>query len=61
MARKNSTARRPQRLKHAVEDRVARRALLREVERSYREEARQEMYLAARLVQITFTDPSFTA
>jgi hypothetical protein len=59
MARKNSTRRAPQRFKHSVEDRMARRALAREVDRSYREEARMETRLDGRLVSITFTDPSF--
>lgn len=60
MARKNSTRRTPQRFKHVVEDRMARRALLREVDRSYREEARMETRSEGRVVSITFTDPSFT-
>lgn len=60
MARSNRTNRRPQRIKHTVEDRMARRALQREADRSYREEAPQRTYVGGRLVTVTFTDPSFT-
>jgi hypothetical protein len=58
MARRNRRTTTPQRFKHHVEDRMARRALQREVDRSYREEARAETRLDGRLV-ITFTDASF--
>lgn len=59
MARKNSTNRRPQRFKHSIEDRMARRALQREVDRSYREEAPIRTFEGGRLTVVTFTDPSF--
>jgi hypothetical protein len=59
MARSNRSKRQPQRMKHRVEDAMARRALHRIAEESYRAEARQETHLDGRLVSITFTDPSF--
>ncbi len=59
MARSNRTSRRPQRFKHHIEDQMARRALARAVEESYRAEARAETFVDGRLAVITFTDPSF--
>jgi hypothetical protein len=61
MGRKNSTNRRPQAFKHRVEDRMARRALERMVDESYREEARQDRYEPGGQHTIVFTDPSFYA
>lgn len=61
MARRNRTNKRPQRIKHNIEDRMARRAVHIAVEQSYRDEARQETYISGKLTQITFTDPSFSA
>jgi hypothetical protein len=61
MARRNRTNRVPQRIKHTVEDRMARRALAREVDQSYRDEAPQRTYVRGVLTVVTFTDPSFSA
>lgn len=59
MARNNRTRRQPQRMKHRVEDAMARRALHRIAEQSYRDEARQETHINGHLAVVTFTDPSF--
>lgn len=59
MGRKNRTTRTPQRFKHQIEDRMARRAVARLVEQSYRDEARQTTILPGGQVVLTFTDPSF--
>lgn len=58
MARTNRTNRRPQRIKHRIEDKVARRALVRAAEESYRNEP-ERTYVAGRLTVVTFTDPSW--
>lgn len=60
MSRKNSTRRVPQRLKHNIEDRMARREVAKIVEQSYRDEARQTRYEPTGDVVFTFTDPSWT-
>lgn len=59
MSRKNSTRRVPQRLKHNIEDRIARREVAKIVEQSYREEARSVRYEPTGDVVLTFTDPSY--
>lgn len=61
MARSNRTNRRPQRIKHHIEDAVARRALHREVDQSYREEARIVTHEHGHITIVTFTDASFGA
>lgn len=58
MPRTNRTTKRPQRIKHRIEDKVARRALQRAAEDSYRRDP-ERTYVGGRLAVITFTDPSF--
>lgn len=58
MPRSNRTRRSPQRIKHRVEDRMARRALARTVEDTYRRDP-ERTYLGGRLAVVTFTDPSW--
>lgn len=59
MARKNRTKRAPQRIKHNIEDRMARRALHRIVDESYRDEQHGVRFEPTGDVVLTFTDPSF--
>lgn len=59
MARSNRTKRTPQRIKHRVEDRMARRAMYRAIDQSYRDEARQTTVHPDGRVVVTFTDASF--
>jgi len=59
MARKNRTKSTPQRIKHNIEDRVARRALAREVDASYRDEQHGVRYEPTGDTVLIFTDPSF--
>lgn len=59
MPRSNRTKRAPQRIKHRVEDRMARRAMQRTVDQGYRDEARQTTIHPDGHVVLTFTDPSW--
>lgn len=59
MSRKNNSKRAPQRIKHNIEDRMARRALHRLADESYREEQHAVRYEPTGDVVFVFTDPSF--
>lgn len=59
MARKNRTKSTPQRIKHNIEDRMARRALHREADESYRDEQHGTRYEPTGDRILIFTDPSF--
>lgn len=59
MARKNRTKSTPQRIKHNIEDRMARRALHRMVDESYRDEQHGTRYEPTGDRILIFTDPSF--
>lgn len=61
MGRRNHTNRRPQSLKCNVEDRMARRAVAKIVEQSYRDEAREIRYEVDHTITMVFTDASYVS